>query len=434
MENMLLVSRARSLVVLLTGTMAVAALSPGPSRLQQASQRTPLQLFDAMMPVIGHPRCVNCHHGVDPISGRGHGGGRVDISMDTTRQPPRSMQSCNDGGCHDEATVPNLRNTPGVEWHQPNRGQSFFGKSDKQLCALLADFVMFMGQGPARAHIARDTLIGFAFVGTAAGAATNAAPPPMTRRQFVDSFTVWMNQGQASCDAEGTITRDEAVDTDTTWHVGHIDYRLEQTGRRNVTITLSGGEFHSIALAHGSVKLTTTQNLQNAAGLPCTLISRGLTLYDGSTSGLAQVTIKDTVIFTSTPARAPDKDYRIDIKLPPETIRHSETDAVEDLCGSILQPAKPSAQQVSYRSNTFSIEGHLVHPFRNLTGGCDKFVKSEDVASSDTQNNVFECLRFAHVGNHDPPWLMQNEAATSYHDGTSIPFRVTTSWNLKYHP
>jgi len=418
---------ARSVVALLAGTMAVTALSPVPSHRQQAPQRTPLQLFQAMMPVIGHPRCVNCHHGVDPISGQGHGGGRVDTSMDTTRQPPRRVQDCNDGGCHDDASGPD-------EWHQPNRGQSFSGKSDKQLCALLADFVMFMGQGPARAHIARDTLIGFAFAGTAAGAATSAAPPPMTRRQFVDSFTVWMNQGQASCDAEGTITRDEKVDTDTTWQVGHIEYRLEQDGERHVTLTLRGGEFHSIAIVHGTVTLTTTQHLENAAGRPCTLTSRGLTTYDGSTSGLAQVTITDAVIFTSTPARAPDKDYRIDIKLPPETIRHSETDAVADLCGSILQPADPSAQQVNYRSNTFSIEGHLVHPFRNLTGGCDKFVKTEDVASSDVQNNVFECLRFAHVGNHDPPWLMQNEAATSYHDGTSIPFRVTTSWNLKYHP
>lgn len=386
-----------------------------------------------MMPVIGHPRCVNCHHGVDPISGLDHGGGRVDISMDTTRQPPRPQQSCNDGGCHDEATVPNLRNRPGIEWHQPNRLQSFKGKSDKQLCTLFADFVSFMGQGPALAHIKSDSLIGFAFVGTSAGAATNAAPPPMTRREFVDSFTVWMNQGLASCDAEGTITRDEVIDTDTTWQLGHAVYRLEQHGERHVTMTLRGGEFHSTATVNGSVTLTLTQHLQDAAGRPCTLTSRGLTTYEGTTSGLAQVTIKDAVIFTSTPARAPDKDYRIDIVLPPEIIRHRERDSVVDLCGSPLGPADPNEHQTTYKPNRFSIEGHLVYPFRNLTGGCDKFVKSEDVASAQVQNNVFECLRFANVGNHDPPWLLQNEASQSYHDGTSIPVRVTTSWNLKYH-
>ena len=422
------VARARSLMVLLAGTIVVAAQSPGPNRRQQAPQRTPLQLFDAMMPVISHPRCVNCHHGVDPISGQGHGGGAVDTSMDTNRRPPRRKQDCNDGGCHDDATKPD-------EWHQPNRGQSFAGKNNKQLCALFADFVMFMGEGPALTHMKSDSLIGFGFAGLSAGARSSADRPPMSRRQFVDSFTVWMNQGNASCDVEGTITRDEAVDTDTTWREAHIEWRLEQTGRRNVTITLRGGEFHSVATVHGSITLTQKQHLQNAAGQPCTLTSRGLTTYDGSTSGMAQVTIKDAVIFASTPARAPDKDYRIDVTLPQETIQHRETDAVTDLCSfGVLKAAPPEAHSTDYHGNRFSIEGHLVYPFKNLTGGCDKFVTSEDVASMKVQNNVFECLRFAHVGNLDPPWLIQNEAATSYHDGMPIPVRVTTSWNLKYRP
>jgi hypothetical protein len=419
--------RARSLAVLLAGTVVVAAQSPVSTRRQQAPQRTPLQLFDAMMPVISHPRCVNCHHGIDPISGLGHGGGPVDTSMDTNRRPPRRKQDCNDGGCHDDAKKPD-------EWHQPNRGQSFAGKNNKQLCALVADFVMFMGEAAALTHIKSDSLIGFAFVGLSAGARNSADQPPMTRRQFVDSFTVWMNQGHASCDVEGTITRDEAVDTDTTWRMAHIEYRLEQTGRRNVTITRRGDEFHSVATVHGSITLTQTQHLENAAGQPCTITSRGLTTYDGSTSGLAQVTIKDTVIFASTPARAPDKDYRIDVTLPKETVRRRETDTVADHCGLGLQASPPDAHSTDYDGNTFSIEGHLVYPFKNLTGGCDKFVKSDDVASMAVQHNVFECLRFANVGNYEPPWLIQNEAATSYHDGTPIPVRVTTTWNLKYRP
>ena len=36
-----------------------------------------LALFAEMMPVLSHPRCTNCHGGVDVTNGTNHGGGEV---------------------------------------------------------------------------------------------------------------------------------------------------------------------------------------------------------------------------------------------------------------------------------------------------------------------------------------------------------------------
>ena len=56
---------------------------------QQASP-TPLQLFQKMLPVVRHPRCMNCHGGVDPGDSTQHKGGSQVPNADCT-------------ACHDDS-------------------------------------------------------------------------------------------------------------------------------------------------------------------------------------------------------------------------------------------------------------------------------------------------------------------------------------------
>ena len=46
--------------------------------------------------------------------------------------------------------------------------------------------------------------------------------------------------------------------------------------------------------------------------------------------------------------------------------------------------------------------------------------------------SIAPCLRYGNIGNEHPPWPMHKEAAGSFYDGTEIPVRVVTTWNIAY--
>jgi len=78
-----------SLALLLAGSLAFAtgvgdvAAPPATARNRVADE--PLVLFQKMMPVFMHPRCLNCHGVVDPVSGQNHEGKAVPPGVDTAR-------------------------------------------------------------------------------------------------------------------------------------------------------------------------------------------------------------------------------------------------------------------------------------------------------------------------------------------------------------
>ena len=49
----------------IVAAFAVAQQAPAPS--------DPIELFTKLMPVFGHPRCTNCHGGMNPHQERGTG-------------------------------------------------------------------------------------------------------------------------------------------------------------------------------------------------------------------------------------------------------------------------------------------------------------------------------------------------------------------------
>ena len=174
----------------------VRSLSAPSCPLSPAQEQSAVSAFDEMMPVLFHPRCLNCHGAVnpfvDPQTG-GHLGGNM---TDSATGSPMPSSSCED--CHGEL--------PG--WDTPGQAMFFVGKNAKDLCMQFKDFEptgsLFVG------HIERDNggiqFIATAFQGTralntlgetsyeeAVGHAPAAEPPPGTHRQFAAAARDWVN-------------------------------------------------------------------------------------------------------------------------------------------------------------------------------------------------------------------------------------------------
>ena len=96
--------------------------------------------FEAMLPVLRHPRCMNCHSAGDfPRQG--------DDShphiMDVRRGPDgQGVNAVKCSTCHQEHNLAGVHMPPGApEWGLPSPGMPMIweGLSDRQLCELLKD-------------------------------------------------------------------------------------------------------------------------------------------------------------------------------------------------------------------------------------------------------------------------------------------------------
>lgn len=130
-------SRAHLVSLVLAGcvaVLAIARIAPDGASSEPTSRRavtalacplTPTQenkaiaAFEKMMPVLTHPRCFNCHGGVNPSSPN-HLGGEID--------DPNDCKDCHNG-------LPIL-NRPGRDapWDTPPSDFFFVGKSSRDLC------------------------------------------------------------------------------------------------------------------------------------------------------------------------------------------------------------------------------------------------------------------------------------------------------------
>jgi len=409
---------AAALAGLIVGPALLGATRPA-TRESQGQAPTPLQLFQKLLPVVRHPRCSNCHGGVDPIgTGQGHGPGR--INPDTT-QP--GGQACTD--CHDLQ-----------DWGLPARDHFFLNRSDKELCGLFANFASRMGnQLFITNHLRGDDLIKAAFDGDAAGARTDPPDkPPQNQEEFITLARDWLERGQGACEVEGTIVVEESVDTTEAWHpLPNVDASIEQHGKRTVTINVGAdGKYHATMAVSGTIVMTQLMHAQNAQGVPCNITSITTTTYTGGGSGLATVVAKDTAFFADTHRDQGQSDYRIDVTLPPETTHNVNSGSTADACGSGLGQPDGDAQDFKSGPSTFTLEGHLDSPAnKNLVGSCDKKVRSAEVGSLEVEHS-FTCNRFRNMGNRERPWLMDHGAGASNQDGSDVPFRVVSHWNLRY--
>jgi hypothetical protein len=386
-----------------------------------------MQLFQKMLPVIRHPRCVNCHGGIDPRTPAHEG-----------------MKEVLDGSdcdtCHGDTDV----SPKNEDWVLPGQDHFFVGKSDDQLCALYAEFAMKQGHARFMSnHIEGDTLIGAAFVGLMGGARTPGAgtppappadPPPMSRAAFAQLARDWLTQGQGACAPLGTISLEESVHSiDSLAPPGTADQRRSvQDGTRTVTITLRNGKYDAVVKSDITITQTVFHQATDKSGRPCTVTITHKQTQSGGGTGAATVVIKDTTFFMDT--SPPQTDYRIDITLPPEKTQMDESFTSSGCPGILLPPDETNSLSFDHDSATFIIEGHVEDPRTDgRSGACDKMVKHGDVGTDKVEFDPSKpCFRYKNMGNSWTPGLMERGADIAFVDGTDIPFHVLAKWNLKF--
>jgi len=407
--------RVAAVVVMALGTLGATGLTPAWSGREQGAAPTPLQLFQKMLPVIKNDRCTNCHGGVDPVSGRDHEGGMIPPDTACTK-------------CHKTEK----------EWGLPGKDHFFYKKTDLELCGLFADFASHMGHAFFISnHLEGDRLIQAAFAGWMGGArdsldGESPDPPRMKQPEFVQLAKDWLTHGQGACEALGTIYLEESVASADTSHPSpNADLIVQQTGKRTVNITVSGGQYHSDIETKGGIVSTLVQHLTNANGRSCTYTLIDSTGYSGSTTGLAGVSVTDTIFDGDT--HPPQTDYRIDVDLPPESTSRTTKYTVMDLCRVPLPVPANSVETFDWPEGHFTLEGHVNDPTREgRASSCDKRLTHGDVGTKKWERDLTQCNRFSNMGNADTPGLMDHGANIAYHDGKDIEFRVVSRWNLKF--
>ena len=135
--------------------------------------------FEAMLPVLQHPRCLNCHGGFGDMHENvdtDHPGGMVELPMNPADRKDRCI------GCHDLAK-------PG-EWLLPEP-HMFFTRGGIAICKGFQSTGAATGRDLFR-HIITDRLIELGFEGKRAHRKLTASPPGMARGPFNDLAREWL--------------------------------------------------------------------------------------------------------------------------------------------------------------------------------------------------------------------------------------------------
>jgi len=408
--------RGSGAVISLAAIVAVGMFSMRLAR-QQASP-TPFELFQRMMPVARHPRCANCHGGVDPFSGRGHLPGAID-----TVDAHKGSYQCSD--CHQKG------------WDIPSPDHFVVGKTDREVCAIWAEFAMKQGHARfIKNHLTEDELVIAGFEGEAGGPLSPPDKPQMKQREFINLGKDWVEKGQAACELLGTIVLRESVAASDSFSLaGPLEIRQSYSGARTVTISVRDGKYYADIRTDYTMVETSKQTLADPkTGQPCHITSIRNERQSGTTTGVASVRIKDTIYFGDTDP--PQTDYRIDVMLPPETTTRNESRTVQDGCGTGF-PFAPASETGSYTWGRmwFVIEGHVEDPKADgRAGGCERISKSTEINTFILENDRkrMPCFRFKNMGNSWYLGLMRRTLPKTFHDETPVPYHLNATWNLKY--
>ena len=131
------------MLVLLSTCLVRTVIAAGSAQATGAPRRddaAAAAAFESIVPVLRHPRCINCHSSGDfPRQGDDH----HPHAMNVRRGPDGkgvTAQKC--GTCHQEQNTAGLNMPPGAhEWQLPpaNMPMIWEGLTDRQLCELFKD-------------------------------------------------------------------------------------------------------------------------------------------------------------------------------------------------------------------------------------------------------------------------------------------------------
>lgn len=187
---LLLVFVGLALISLSYGRAAKSKASPAVNAFSAPADAS---LFNALLPVLKHPRCMNCHSTGDfPRQGddghphamnvrRGTGGLGV------------TAQKC--GACHQDHNVAGPHAPPGTPgWRLPSAATPMIwqGKSDADICKVIKDPNQNGHRTLAQIaeHMTEDKLV---LWGWAPGDGRN--PVPMSQKEFAGNVKAWAAAG-----------------------------------------------------------------------------------------------------------------------------------------------------------------------------------------------------------------------------------------------
>ena len=228
-------------------TLPVAPATGAVCPLTRAEEKKAVLAFEQMMPVVRHPRCNNCHGGIDPLVPYKQGGHMGDL--DTSQIAHNSVQTrrikCQE--CHDEL--------PG--WDTPGPPMLWAGKTTKAICIQFKEFSTdpadFIG------HITNEhggvQFIETAFKGTRAlnnmgiaiaedSAPYKPEPPPGTHADLIRQGTEWAN----TVGTKGwTATKECGCDVRESGYVGRVTTQFTvKTERVSIEESATANVYFSI--------------------------------------------------------------------------------------------------------------------------------------------------------------------------------------------
>ncbi|MBI2073063.1 MAG: hypothetical protein HYT81_08545 [Gemmatimonadetes bacterium] len=238
-----------------------ATLQDSQCPLSSAQQVKAVKNFEALMPAFRHPRCSNCHGGIDFLSPgyeKLHGGGEVEMVDREVRGPDGSLiarrrpdfTTCTT--CHDAVS----------RWAPPSPmlNAHFAGRTAAQICERMKGGPPDQPPAQFEHHLAQDVLIRAAFEGRRGHKELSPQPPPMSHEEFLTKASQWAKPltnptsgewlGAPSCGCvppvgwHGTITYTQAVDwsgddpdaDEAVEHLGLLPWIDGFTGRSTVQL------------------------------------------------------------------------------------------------------------------------------------------------------------------------------------------------------
>lgn len=151
--------------------------------------------FLSIVPVLKHPRCLNCHATGDFPR---QGDDSHPHAQNVRRGPDgngKFGQKCN--ACHQEQNVAGLNMPPGApHWHLPpaNMPMIWEGKTPGQICQQIKDPKQNNGKSVAQIvqHVTEDKLVLWGW-----NPGEGRTLPPMSHPDFAAKFAEWARYGAA---------------------------------------------------------------------------------------------------------------------------------------------------------------------------------------------------------------------------------------------
>ena len=319
----------------LAALLALAAFCASPGLAEEGSscpvplgkQIEAIGAFAEMLPVFRHPRCMNCHGGLDITSERHPGADQLEPMAN-----PLDVEQCQ--ACHD--------GLPG--WRQPHSTVFFVGKSDEELCLQMKQFE-HTGDKFVE-HIFNDhgdvQFIAAGFVGDRAlGEGLQdyrlaIEKPPGTQAELTTKARKWVDMlgegysASPECGCvvklEGKFTYTDSLSLGDTWKVtGNLLWKPEEDGKRSAP---TFGDTKSVFFRPTSGDITVNVKIRSVGlGGPATCQGEGERTFsvDQMTPGALRHMVlevaadgryKVTLVIPDTPDPFPKWDFQATCQFP----------------------------------------------------------------------------------------------------------------------